>query len=1065
MSRRDPKANCRALLLLAGILLPAALLPLPPALAATFTVTNTNDSGVGSLRQAILDADASAGADTIAFNIPGPGPHVIAPTSALPWFGGPVILDGTTQPGWYANTLARGSNAILPIRIDGGQAGTVHGLVLNGGQSTVRGLEITRFSTGIWLRAVGGNRVEGCFIGTDLQGSAGLGNTGQGIQIEGIDQNTIGGLTPAARNVISGNNWGLLLQNSSGNLIQGNLIGTNPAGNTARGNTGIGLAVAGGSNTTIGGMDASARNVVSGNAADGIWAWSTSGLVVQNNFLGTNAAGTGALANGGSGLTLGVNGATSDCTIGAVGAGNLVSGNVGNGIYLGNGEAGTTRNSVQANFVGTDVTGTQPIPNQYAGIEIKSPGNPVGGTDPGQGNLISGNASWGLLIHNGGGRVEGNFIGTNAAGTGRLANGSHGIELYGAHDYLVGGRNPSARNVISGNLGYGVALTFSHDNRIEGNFIGTDAAGTQPLGNSGSGVLENTNQGRDNAIGGTASGAGNLIAYNGGAGVDIVSAVECSVRANSIFGNSYLGINLLAGSDPISGVTPNDPGDTDTGSNGLQNYPVLTSASSTAGQTDITATADVQLGVTHQVDYYWSTAADPSGFGEGEHYLGSRPLHLTGPLTFHASFPVTIPASAVITATVTDPDGNTSEFSRAIGLAGPPAAPGNLRATAVSSTRIDLAWDDLSTGESGFELQRKIGNGPFGFYAALGPDLTTASVTLDIQASTAYTFRMRAFTETALADWSNEAPVTTPGTVPNAPANLTVVWISLAERAFELGWEDLSADEERFQVEFFDGSSWTNWLLAPRNATSRVVGEARAEASYRARVLAYNSAGLSQPSNEVTVTMPPFPPIRLSGCAEGGGVRLDWVPQSRFSSFRIERKDGGGPYTVLGTRNQFQDPTFTDPGPLADGLHTYRVFAVGGGGDSAPSEAYVFLSPVGGRLKLSPERLEFGTLRAGSWKRRRLRLQNTGSTSLQVGVGRLVDPLLASVAGRSTEDSPCFTLPPGGVMGVTVELRSRTQGDVNQKLRITSSDPARPLVEVPVTGQVSASRAAPERAR
>lgn len=152
----------------------AGLLGVTTARGATFTVTNTNDAGPGSLRQAILDANASAGLDTIDFNIPGAGPHTIRPASDLPTITDSVIIDGYTQPAAVPNSnpITTGSNAVLKIELDGTNAGDrANGLFITGGNSVVRGLVINRFREGIVLGTNGGNVVEGNFIGTDPTGT------------------------------------------------------------------------------------------------------------------------------------------------------------------------------------------------------------------------------------------------------------------------------------------------------------------------------------------------------------------------------------------------------------------------------------------------------------------------------------------------------------------------------------------------------------------------------------------------------------------------------------------------------------------------------------------------------------------------------------------------------------------------------------------------------------------------------------------------------------------------------------------------------------------------------
>jgi hypothetical protein len=171
----------------------------PVAAQTTFTVSNTNDAGAGSLRQAILDANANPGADIIDFNINGVGPHTIQPVSALPSITDPVVIDGTSEPDFAGTPM---------VELDGTNAGSAEGLHLLGGTSTIRGLVINRFElNGIDIGAFTTNNViEGNYIGTDVTGTSALGNDGNGINIAESSGNMVGGLTAAARNVISGNN-------------------------------------------------------------------------------------------------------------------------------------------------------------------------------------------------------------------------------------------------------------------------------------------------------------------------------------------------------------------------------------------------------------------------------------------------------------------------------------------------------------------------------------------------------------------------------------------------------------------------------------------------------------------------------------------------------------------------------------------------------------------------------------------------------------------------------------------------------------------------------------------
>ncbi len=217
----------------------------------TFVVTNTNDSGAGSLRQAILDANSnfSGEADLITFAIPGPGPHTITPLTPLPTVepgdppldDGSLIIDGTTQPGFAGRPVIELSGAVV------GTSGA--GLTIGTLGCVVRGLVINRFADGILFSEgqffVDNDFVEGNYIGTDVGGTADLGNTfGVALrtQVSGI---TIGGTVPAARNVISGNERGI--SGFPASAVQGNFIGTDATGTVALGNAiqGVGVITGG----------------------------------------------------------------------------------------------------------------------------------------------------------------------------------------------------------------------------------------------------------------------------------------------------------------------------------------------------------------------------------------------------------------------------------------------------------------------------------------------------------------------------------------------------------------------------------------------------------------------------------------------------------------------------------------------------------------------------------------------------------------------------------------------------------------------------------------------------
>jgi len=330
-------------------------------------VCQTATPGECTLRAAIQEANANPGTDTIAFNIPGAGSHTIRPASALPDIGDPVVVDGYTQPGASPNTepLGSGTNAVLEIELDGTNAGAeTYGLTLRiaGGTTIIRGLAINRFG-GNGVLGLGQDIVlQGNFIGADVTGKAGLGNRYNGIQLDGTN-GTIGGTAPEARNVISGNAIrGVFLGNATGVVIQGNLIGTDAAGTADLGN-GEGVELYGGSNNTVGGTTAGAGNVISGNAWGVGIGYGETGALIEGNLIGTNAAGTAGLGNTLGGVVV-YHGATSN-TIGgtAVGAGNTIAHN---GVGVRVEAASTTGNTVCANSIHS---------NGGSGIELLDGGN------------------------------------------------------------------------------------------------------------------------------------------------------------------------------------------------------------------------------------------------------------------------------------------------------------------------------------------------------------------------------------------------------------------------------------------------------------------------------------------------------------------------------------------------------------------------------------------------------------------------------------------------------------------------------------------------------------------
>ena len=383
----------------------------PRVLFSTFTVTSTNDSGSGSLRQAILDANKTTAADTIKFAI-GSGAKTISPVSALPAISQPTIVDGSTQPGFAGKPL---------IEISGVKAGSNRdGLKLTGTGITVKNLVINRFiGSGIFIYSKGGNKIAGCYIGVDRAGALDYGNTAHGIIVQSPN-NTIGGTSSSDRNVISGNGGaGVFLYTSSAhhNKILGNYVGTDAGGSKSIKNHN-GVQINGGGYNTVGGTASGSRNVLSGNVHDGVLIV-TSGSTynnVQGNYIGTNAAGTAKLGNGWYGVEISqannvVGGTTSA-------ARNVISGNLKAGVvlYLSTG----VNNRVEGNFIGTDYTGTKDLGNLGAGVDITNgaKNNIIGGSTSASRNIICGNDLFGVGIYNSSSnnRVENNYIGITASG-------------------------------------------------------------------------------------------------------------------------------------------------------------------------------------------------------------------------------------------------------------------------------------------------------------------------------------------------------------------------------------------------------------------------------------------------------------------------------------------------------------------------------------------------------------------------------------------------------------------------------------------------------------------------
>ncbi|MBI4786755.1 MAG: right-handed parallel beta-helix repeat-containing protein [Chloroflexi bacterium] len=514
-------------------------------------VTTSEGEFECTLRAAIAEANARAGADTITFNIPSGGmvPQIWA-SSALPENTDPVVIDGTTQPG------------VTPpgVELSGYRNVAYDGLVFTTAGNTVKGMVVNQFGkNGIVLRNGGQNTIENNYIGAGVLGVTAEGNGKNGILVENSPNNVIKG------NVIIGNGLGLWADGedsgvrikgsgATGNKVQGNLIGVtkplvDPQGNRKRGNYDGVLILDGATDNLIGGPSAADRNIIGGNSA-GV------------SIMGPQ----------------------------------------------------TKRNVVQGNYIGTDESSWVGLGNSFWGVRIKSAsensilGNLIAGNGPPLGDAYVNGA---IHITTDDSRVAPtlNIVKGNTVGKTGLGNRSHGILLdEGASQNQIGGTEPGDANTISYNTEAGVALNVS----------------------------------------------------SGGA---TQTATRNAILGNSIFANTRLGIDLGGPEYDDLGVTLNDAGDGDTGPNNYQNFPVLIAATRGLNGTTVQATLNSVISTTFRVEFFRPLVCDDTGYGEGETYLGFTNVTTdgSGNANFSITFLTTIPE--YVTATATDPNNNTSEFS------------------------------------------------------------------------------------------------------------------------------------------------------------------------------------------------------------------------------------------------------------------------------------------------------------------------------------------------------------------------------------------------------------------
>lgn len=709
--------------------------------AQPFNVINTLDNGginpppganTGTLRQAIVDANATAGADIIQFAIGGPTPIIILLQSPLPALTDPagVTIDGYTEAGAIQNTNPQGvaSNAILQIHVNGNG---FNAFIINSNNNVIKGLIIQNCNRAILIDGSFGmtnfNKVLGCYIGTNQLGIGPNANV-IGVEINNgagdfAMGNSIGDGTPGGRNLVSGNQTdGIIITDpgTDGNLVTGNFIGTDVNGSAPLPNLRSGVVIKNGASSNIIGIRVSLsmtaeRNIISGNLYFGVEidGLQTSSNAVIGNFVGTDVTGVIAVGNARTGVRI-ANQASSN-TVGVEmnsAYGNLISGN-GQATPKWDGvailSAGTSSNKVEGNYIGTDITGSAAIPNGYNGVSIFSGAsmNDIGGLHQ---NVISGNANDGVWIDGFNGtntnNISNNYIGLDASGLMGLPNGRYGVLIDGGASANQVGPTSTNANYISANLSDGIHIADpgTMNNMIQNSKIGVDIMGN-PFGNGGNGIhiknnASNTQIGglalfqqvvisnntlhgvfidnaQNNSIISPIPGIAvqqNVISNNGVNGITVVNAgaIGNTFSQNSIHSNTSLDIDLSN-----DGVTMNDLLDLDLGPNNLLNFPVINSViyikpAPIWGGNTISGTIDVPAPLSTTIELYnVGTNPHSSGYGGGDIFLTS-----TTPDAF-GNWSVTITGSATqpianlgdyVTAIAIDGSGNTSEFGKQAGV-------------------------------------------------------------------------------------------------------------------------------------------------------------------------------------------------------------------------------------------------------------------------------------------------------------------------------------------------------------------------------------------------------------
>ncbi len=606
--------------------------------AATYMVTSNADAGANTLRQAIINANVSAGADLIHFNFG--GVTTITLTTCLPQITGQTTLDGYSNPGSGAGNLM--VEVISPTGCNG------FDFAAGSDGSTIQGLVISGGTYGVYLRNSNNHVVKGNYLGTNIAGTAIAASRLQDcIHLNTSNNNTIGGTGGQIdRNIISGATQNAIrIQISTDATIINNYMGTDVTGNAGLSNTRNGIEAYNNShNIRVGGTTLAERNVISANLQNGIYTNGCRSPIVKGNMIGMGADGVTKLGNGQSGIDL-ENTGVGPAQVGGITLAerNYSSCNGAFGVVL----RGANNSVIEGNWLGVDAaTGLLDYGNYDAAITVTGTADVrVGGSVAGSGNICSasgnpGGGADGISIWSTSPRpiIKGNIIGLGADGVTPLQNYGHGIECLTCDDGIIGGPTVLERNLVANSFLIGMQLVNSQRITVINNYVGTDVSGTLDRGGSQMGI--NISGTSDAMIGGSLALA-NIIAYNNAsAGIVVTNdSQRNTITYNSIFCNSGSGIDL-AGAAANEGVLT--PGITSSGANSVNG-----------------------TGTNGNVIHVYRNARADGGVKcncEGEIYIGTATVS-GGVWTVIHNLGLSVADAATVTATHTTPLGSTSEFS------------------------------------------------------------------------------------------------------------------------------------------------------------------------------------------------------------------------------------------------------------------------------------------------------------------------------------------------------------------------------------------------------------------